>query len=101
MNAATARCGKRRVVVAESVMTKDMCVRKENEAWIMWAFRQLCEKPGAVLSVLCVVAVCILYMDLRGLFQEQTEAYRAVAEKLSEMNVRISELEYKVGRGER
>ena len=49
------------------------------------------------MSVLCVVAVCILYMDLRGLFQEQTEAYRAVAEKLSEMNVRISELEYKVG----
>lgn len=86
------------MVVAESVITKDMCVRKENEAWIMWAFRQLCEKPGAVLSVLCVVAVCILYMDLRGLFQEQTEAYRAVAEKLSEMNVRISELEYKVGR---
>lgn len=70
-----------------------MCERKQNEPWFAYAFRQVCEKPLAALACVGLIAAGFLYCDLRSLFHEQTEAYRQVGSQLSEMNVRISELE--------
>jgi len=70
-----------------------MCQRRENEPWYSYAFRQVCEKPAAVLACAGLVAAGFLYSDLRALFREQTEAYKQVAAQLTELNVRISELE--------
>lgn len=40
-----------------------------------------------------VAAAVFIYLDLRELMHEQVQAYREVAVQLSELNVRINDLE--------
>lgn len=77
-------------------MASDMCEKKADEPFYSYAFRQVVEKPSAVLACIGMVAAVFLYLDLRNLFIAQTEAYKAVGEQLLEMNLRISEIEFKM-----
>lgn len=73
-----------------------MCEGKEGETLYSYAFRQVVEKPAAVLACIGLIAATILYMDLRDLFRQQTDSYRVVGEQMSEMNVRLSEIEHRL-----
>lgn len=56
-----------------------MCVEHGNH---FWAFAML-------------VAVCIMYSDMKGFIEEQTKALQAVSTQLTELNIRVSNIEHK------
>lgn len=75
-----------------------MCEKRAGEPIYSYAFRQIVEKPAAVLACIGLIAAIILYNDLRDLFREQTATYRAFGEQISEMNVRLSEIEQRLNK---
>ncbi|MGN0869460.1 MAG: hypothetical protein ACI4O9_08075 [Akkermansia sp.] len=75
-----------------------MCEKKAGEPLYSYAFRQIVEKPSAVLACIGLIAAIILYVDLRDLFRAQTDTYRAVGEQLIEVNVRLSEIEQRLNK---
>lgn len=59
-----------------------MCERIENEPWYSYAFRQVVEKPAAVMAIIGWVAAGFLYYDLREFIAKNTEAIQNVSEEL-------------------
>lgn len=75
-------------------MDKDEEYEKhQNEAWVSYAWRQVCERPQMVLAVIGLVAAGFLYNDLRELMQSQTQTNLQIAQELRELNVRVKNLE--------
>jgi hypothetical protein len=63
-----------------------MCERMENEPWYSYAFRQVVEKPAAVMAIIGWVAAGVLYCDLREFVAANTVAIQQVSEKLELSN---------------
>lgn len=75
-------------------MDKDEEYEKhQNESWVSYAWRQVCERPQMVLAVIGLVAAGFLYNDLRELMQSQTQTNLQIAQELRELNVRVKNLE--------
>ena len=75
-------------------MDKDEEYEKhQGEAWISYAWRQLCEKPHMVLAIIGLVAAGFLYDDLRDLMHSQTQTNIQIANELRELNIRVAHLE--------
>ncbi len=70
-----------------------MCQRKEHEPYLLYLLRYAAEQPRTILAVGGLVAAGVMYGDMRALMREQVQAYREVASQLSELNVRITDLE--------
>lgn len=70
-----------------------MCQRKEHEPYLLYLLRYAAEQPRTILAVVGLVAAAVMYVDMRELMREQVHAYREVASQLSELNVRINDLE--------
>lgn len=70
-----------------------MCQRKEHEPYVLYLLRYAAEQPRTILAVVGLVAAGVMYGDMRALMREQVQAYREVASQLSELNVRITDLE--------
>lgn len=55
---------------------------KQNEPWYAWGFRQVVEKPAAVMAIIGWVAAGYLYADIRTYMGESTQALQALTEKM-------------------
>ncbi len=70
-----------------------MCTRRDNEPFVVYLLRYAAEQPRTILAVIGLLAAGVMYCDLLAVFREQVQAYREVASQLSELNVRINDLE--------
>lgn len=70
-----------------------MCQRKDHEPYVIYMLRYAAEQPRTILAVVGLAAAAVMYVDMRDLMREQVQAYREVAGQLSELNIRINDLE--------
>lgn len=69
-----------------------MCTRKDGEPLWAYLLRYAAEQPKTLLSVVGIIAACVLYTDLKGFMNEQTKAYAEIVEELREMKVEIHDV---------
>lgn len=55
---------------------------KGSEPWYAWVFRQVVEKPAAVMAIIGWVAAGYLYADLRGFIENSTQTLQQLSERL-------------------
>ena len=55
---------------------------KQNEPWYAWLFRQVVEKPAAVLAVVGWVAAGYLYADMRTFIENSTQAIQSLTQTI-------------------
>lgn len=75
-----------------------MCKKEPGEPAWAYIFRQFCEKPHAVLCCLALAAVCVMYVDMRGLFGRLVSKVDGMEAQLTELNVRIATIEHNTQR---
>lgn len=73
-----------------------MSEQRQNEPWYAWVFRQVVEKPAAVMAIIGWVAAGYLYADIRTYMGESTLALQALTEKMElnnqEQRLRLDEI---------
>ena len=55
---------------------------KQNEPWYAWIFRQVVEKPAAVMAIIGWVAAGYLYADMREFIENSTDALQQLSERI-------------------
>lgn len=70
-----------------------MCTKLPNEPLLVYAFRQFCEKPHAVMAFIVMVAAAYIYFDIRNIFLRLVDKVDGMETQLVEMNVRIANIE--------
>lgn len=70
-----------------------MCQRRENEPWLLYAFRWLAEQPKLLLAFAGCAAAVGVYVDHRAFVLEQVQALREVSTELRTINARLEHLE--------
>lgn len=70
-----------------------MCVRRPNEPWYAYLFRQAAERPAAVLSMVGLAAAALVYADFKGYLHDQMQIQQDTVRILTELTSRIEHIE--------
>lgn len=55
---------------------------QHQEPWYAWLFRQVVEKPAAVMAVIGWVAAAYIYADLRDFIESSTSTMQGLTERI-------------------
>lgn len=72
-----------------------MCVKRPEESNISYWFRMCVEHRNDFILCVALFAIYMQYTDMKGFIREQTHALQQVSTQLTEMNLRINNLEHK------
>lgn len=71
-----------------------MCERRKDEAVLVWAFRQFCEKPMAFFVFLLMGAIAFLVWDSTTYRDKMTEVLRENTEQMAKLTEAIHSISY-------
>lgn len=68
----------------------------QQEPWYAWMFRQVVEKPAAVMAIIGWLAAAYIYADLRDFIESSTSTMQGLTEKIElgnqEQRLKIDEV---------
>lgn len=70
-----------------------MCERRERESLLVYFLRYVVEQPKAILAVIGFAMAWVVYVDFKQYIYENTQCQRETAKALSELALRVQELE--------
>lgn len=71
-----------------------MCVRKENEALLMYALRFLVEHTAEAFIAVALAATFFVYQDFKELSKSQIDVNTQILLEMQQINNRLDHLEY-------
>lgn len=70
-----------------------MCERRVNEHLVVYLLRYVAEQPKVFLAIIGFIMTAVVYVDLKQFIAESTQCQRDTAKAISELAIRIQELE--------
>lgn len=70
-----------------------MCDRRPQESFVVYLLRYVVEQPKAILALIGFGMAWVVYLDFKQYIYENTQCQRETAKALSELALRVQELE--------